>query len=288
MSIALVTGCSTGIGFATAVAMARAGHEVFAGMRNPSGSPELAQLAATENLAVTVVPLDVDSDESVRIVGQQILAAKGSIDVLVNNAGIGGGGPVEEVELSDFRKVMETNFFGALRCIQAVLPAMREKKSGHILNVTSVSGRMALSPQGPYTASKFALEALSEVLAQEVKRFGILVAVIEPGVIATPIFGKAPQQQWSSYYPQGKRMRALFAASLQNPTPPSVVADKIVEIVGSRDATLRHPVGPDAKPLLEWRLSMTDEQLIEWAGVESDEEWASNVKRDFGLEVQFP
>jgi len=267
--------------------LARAGHEVFAGMRNPIESPELAQLAATEKLSVTVVSLDVDSDESVRTGVQQILAAKGSIDVLVNNAGIGGGGPVEEVDISEFRKVMETNFFGALRCTQAVLPAMREMKSGHILNVTSIAGRVPLSPQGPYAASKFALEALSEILAQEVKPFGILVSVIEPGVIATPIFGKVPPRQCSSYYPQGKRIRALFRASLQNPTPPSVVGDKIVTIVKTRDATLRHLVGPDAKGFIDWRSSMTDEQMIEWAGVESDEQWANNVKRDFGLEVEF-
>ena len=207
--------------------------------------------------------------------------------MLVNNAGIGGGGPVEEVDISQFRKVMETNFFGALRCIQAVLPSMRERKSGHIMNVTSVSGRIALSPQAPYTASKFALEALSEVLAQEVKPFGILVAVIEPGVIATPIFAKIPPREYSNTYPQGRRMRAFFAASLQNPTPPSVVGDKIAAIVNSKDATLRHPVGPDAQGLLDWRKSITDEQLIEWGGVESDEVWASNVKRDLGLDIQF-
>lgn len=287
MPTALVTGCSTGIGYATAVALACAGHEVFAGMRNPSGSPELAQLAATEHLSITVVQLDVDSDESVRSAVQQILAAKGSIDVLVNNAGIGGGGPVEEVDISEFRKVMETNFFGALRCIQAVLPSMRERKSGHILNVTSIAGRVALSPQAPYTASKFALEALSEVLAQEVKAFGILVAVVEPGVIATPIFAKAAPRKYSNTYPQGRRLRAFFVASLQNPTLPSVVGEKIVAIVDSRDATLRHPAGPDAQGLLDWRKSITDEQLIAWGGVESDEEWASAVKRDFGLDIQF-
>ena len=286
MSIALVTGCSSGIGFATAVALARAGHEVFAGMRNPSGSPELAQLCATEKPAVTVIPLDVDSDESVSSAVQQILAAGKGIDVLVNNAGIASRGPVEELDISDFRKVMETNFFGVLRCTQAVLPTMRERKSGHILNVSSVAGRMALSPQAPYAASKWALEAMSEILAQEVRPFGILVAIIEPGVIATPIFGKAPPQHWSSGYPQGKRATALFRASLQKPTPPSVVGDKIVQIVQSRDVTLRHPVGPDAQGFLDWRSSMSDEQWIEWSAVVSDEEWARNVKRDFGLDVQ--
>lgn len=230
--------------------------------------------------------LDVDSDESVRSAVQEVLAARRSIDVLVNNAGVAGGGPVEEAGIADFRKVMETNFFGALRCAQAVLPGMRQERSGHILNVSSVAGRVALSPQAPYAASKWALEAMSEILAQEVRPFGIRVALIEPGVIATPIYGKVPPRQWSSYYPQGKRIMALFQASLQNPTPASVVGDKIVEIVNRKDTTLRHPVGPYAKGFLEWRSSMTDEQWIQWGGVESDEEWVRNVKRDFGMDVQ--
>ena len=132
MSIALITGCSTGIGFATAVAMARAGHEVVAAMRNPDGAPELAEFSAAEKLPVSVVRLDVDSDESVRRGIEEVLATRGRIDVLVNNAGIGGEGPVEEVEIGVFRKVMETNFFGALRCTQAVLPGMRQQRSGHM------------------------------------------------------------------------------------------------------------------------------------------------------------
>jgi len=286
MSIALITGCSTGIGFATAVAMARAGHQVVAAMRNPDASPELAEFAAAEKLPVSVVRLDVDSDESVSSAVQEVLAARGRIDVLVNNAGIGGGGPVEEAEIAVFRRIMETNFFGALRCTQAVLPGMRQQKSGHIVNVSSVAGRIALAPQGAYAASKWALEAMSEALAQEVRRFRIRVALVEPGVIATPIFGKIQQRQWSSYYPQGRRLLALFRTSLQAPTPASVVGDKIVEIVNSGDNTLRHLVGPDAQGFLDWRSSMTDEQWIELNGAESDEEWLLNVKRDFGMDVQ--
>jgi NAD(P)-dependent dehydrogenase (short-subunit alcohol dehydrogenase family) len=266
--------------------MARAGHQVVAAMRNPEASPELVQLAAAEKLPVTVLRMDVDSDQSVRNGVQEVLATLGRIDVLVNNAGIGGGGPVEEADIAFFRKVMETNFFGVLRCTQAVLPGMRQQRSGHIVNVSSVAGRMASSPQAPYAASKWALEAMSEILAQEVKRFGIRVALIEPGIIATPIFGKAEPRQWSSYYPQSRRLAARFRTALQNPTPPSLVADRIVEIVSTADATLRHPVGPDAKGFLEWRSSMTDEQWIEWVGVESDEEWLRNVKRDFGIDIQ--
>jgi NAD(P)-dependent dehydrogenase (short-subunit alcohol dehydrogenase family) len=255
-------------------------------MRNPGASRNLNALATKEKLPITIITMDVDSDESVRAGVQQVLSARGRIDVLVNNAGVPGGGPVEEVEISEFRRVMETNFFGVLRCTQAVLPVMRQQQSGHIVNVSSVSGRMAMSPQAPYAASKWALEAMSEVLAQEVKRFGVRVALVEPGAIATPIFTKAKPRQWSSYYPQSKRLQALFRVSLRNPTPPTVVADKIVEIVNNGDATLRHPVGPDATGFLAWRASMTDEQWIAWGGVESDREWQSNVKRDFGIDVQ--
>ena len=286
MPVALITGCSTGIGFETAAAMARAGYEVFATMRNPGAAPDLAALAAKENLPITIVQMDVDSDESVRDGMQQILPRSRRIDVLVNNAGVGGGGPVEEADIAEYRRVMETNFFGVLRCTQAVLPGMRQQRSGHIINISSVAGRMAMAPQAAYAASKWALEAMSEVLAQEVKPFGILVALVEPGVIATPIFAKTKQREWGAYYPQPRRMMALFKASLQNPTPPSVVADKIVGIVQSGDATLRHPAGPDANGFLSWRASMTDEQWIAWGGAESDEEWLRNMKRDLGLDIR--
>ena len=142
-----------------------------------------------------------------------------------------------------------------------------------------------MAPHADYTASKWALEGMSEVLAQEVRPFGIRVAIIEPGVIATPIFGKMQPREWSSYYPQSRRMLALFKASLQNPVPPSIVGDKIAEIVNRRDSTLRHLVGPDANGFIAWRASMTDEQWIAWNSVDSDEEWRANVKRDFGLDV---
>jgi NAD(P)-dependent dehydrogenase (short-subunit alcohol dehydrogenase family) len=286
VSIVLITGCSTGIGFATAISLAQSGHEVIATMRNPSSSPELAARAADDHLPIRVLSMDVDSDESVREAVQEVLSAYGRIDVLVNNAGIPGGGPVEEVEIEVFRNVMETNFFGALRCMQAVLPGMRQQTSGHIINVTSVAGRLAISPQAAYAASKWALEATSEALAQEVRRFGIRVTIVEPGLIATPILSKVKPRQWSSHYPQPKRMRALFGASLQNPTPPSVVADKIVHIVNSDSGTFRHPVG-DANVYFAWRASMTDEQWIELNGVEDDEVWCASVKQHFGIDPQF-
>jgi len=135
MAVILITGSSTGIGLATAVAFGRAGHDVYATMRNSSAAPELASIAAAENLPIKVLPMDVDDDASVGRGMQRAIDAAGRIDVLVNNAGIMLLGAVEELPLDDFRRIMETNYFGALRCIQAVIPGMRERRSGHIINI---------------------------------------------------------------------------------------------------------------------------------------------------------
>jgi NAD(P)-dependent dehydrogenase (short-subunit alcohol dehydrogenase family) len=285
MAIAVVTGTSTGIGLATAVSLARAGHTVYATMRNPkTGSKELREIAEREHLPVEIAALDVDSDESVRNAFAKILTEAGRVDVLVNNAGISGIGPVEEKPIAAFRGVMETNYFGALRCIQAVLPGMRERRSGCIVNVTSVAGRLSVAANAAYSASKFALEAASEGLAQEVRAFGVRVANVEPGVIATPIFGKVQPPPADSKYPHGRRIYKLFKTSLENPVSPYVVGEKIREIVESGTWKLRHPVGPDAEGFLAWRASMSDEQWVEW-GALSDKEWVENVRQTFHLNV---
>jgi len=283
MSVVLITGASTGIGLATAVTLGRAGHDVQATMRNPARSPELAEVAAKEKLSVTIHPMDVDDDASVKNRVAQILKQWGRIDDLVNNAGIGMMGPIEETPLTEFRQVMETNFFGALRCIQAVVPGMRERKSGCIVNVASVAGRIAIAPQAAYASSKWALEALSEILAQEMKGFNIRVAIVEPGVIATPIFGKAKLEPTETRYPHTKRIAAIFAASLRNPTSPYVVGEKIREIVEGGSWQLRYPVGPDAAPLLAKRASMTDEAWVEAQGNRNDADWAARFEKTFGF-----
>jgi len=284
MSVILVTGASTGVGLATAVALGRAGHDVVATMRNPAGSMELAEIAAKEKLSVSIHAMDVDDDASVKKTISEILKQRGRIDVLVNNAGVGMMGPIEEMPLAEFRQVMETNFFGALRCIQAVVPGMRERKSGCIVNVASVAGRIAMAPQAAYASSKWALEALSEILAQEMKGFNIRVAVVEPGVIATPIFGKAKPIPADTRYPHAKRIAAIFAAALQNPTSPFVVAEKIREIVAGGSWQLRYLVGPDAAPLLAKRAAMTDEEWVESQGNRSDAEWAARFEKTFGFD----
>ena len=285
MAVTFITGTSTGIGLATAVTLARSGHTVYATMRNPAGGgKEIREIAARENLPITILPVDVDDDASVKDGVAQAVAASGQIDVLVNNAGIGVHGSVEELPLSEFRRVMETNFFGALRCMQAMAPAMRERRSGCIVNVTSISGRIASSPQAPYAASKWALEAASEAFAQEMKPYNVRVAIVEPGLIETPIIGKLSGVK-SKRYPQERRFNALFAALLKNPVPPEIVGEAIRRIVESESWQLRYPVGPDAAPFLAWRASMSDEEYINWNAA-TDDEWAARVKRDFGLDVE--
>ncbi len=285
MASILVTGTSRGIGMATALVLGRAGHKVYATMRNPTRSPELAQTAEKEELPIKVSIMDVDSDDSVTEAISAIQKENGPIDVIVNNAGIERRGSTEELDISHFRAVMETNYFGTLRCIQAVLPQMRARKSGCIINVTSVAGRISASPLGSYAASKFALEGLSEALAQEAKMFNIRVAIVQPGIIDTAMAREIGDQPNASPYPQTRRMAGLFTASLQNPSSPFLVGQKILDIIESDTWQLRHPVGPDAGPFLQWRASMTDEQWVDWGAVD-DDTWYQSVERDFGLNAR--
>jgi NAD(P)-dependent dehydrogenase (short-subunit alcohol dehydrogenase family) len=281
----LITGTSKGIGLATALVLGRAGHTVYATMRNPTHAPELATTAAKEKLPINVSVMDVDSDNSVKTAIAKIVKDAGHIDVLVNNAGVERNGSIEELPLADFRAVMETNYFGALRCIQALLPDMRRRKSGRIINVTSVAGRVANSPLAPYAASKFALEALSEALAQEMTAFGVRVAIVEPGIIETAMAKRIQEPASGSPYSQQARFAHLFAASLKRPVPPSVVGEKIRQIIESGTRQLRHPVGPDSLPLLEWRKSMTDEQWVDFHGAD-DDTWYAQMEKNMGMAIR--
>ncbi len=263
MASVLITGTSKGIGFEAALAFGRAGHQVHATMRNPSQSPVLAETAARENLPITVSAMNVDSDQSVSEAIAAIVKSHGPIDVLVNNAGVEGRGSVEELQLAEVRAIMETNYFGALRCIQALVPQMRQRGSGCIINVSSVAGRISNPPLTSYCASKWALEALSEGLAGEMRTFNVRVAIVEPGIIDTAMARRIENPTTESPYGQSARFSALFAGSLKNPVPPSLVAEKILEIAESGTWQLRHPVGPDAAPLLQWRSQMTDEEWID-------------------------
>ncbi len=285
MASVLITGTSKGIGFEAALAFGRAGHKVHATMRNPSQAPQLAETAKREKLPIAVSTMDVDSDQSVSQAIAAIHKDNGPIDVLVNNAGVEKAGSVEELPLADFRAVMETNYFGALRCIQALVPHMRQRRSGCIINVASVAGRISSAPLTPYSATKWALEALSEGLAGEMKTFNVRVAIVEPGIIDTAMARRIGDEAAVSPYRQRARFASLFRASLQNPAPPSLVGQKILEIVESGTWQLRHPVGPDAAPFLEWRRQMTDEEWVD-LNASDDETWYRNLERDFGLDTR--
>ncbi len=271
-----------GIGMETALELARGGHRVYATMRSPARSPELGAIVETEGLPVTIHTLDVDSDASVADAIGGIYASGGEIDVLVNNAGVERMGPVEEAPLDHFRVCMETNYFGMIRCIQAVLPKMRERGSGVIVNISSVAGRIASGSMAPYVASKFAVEGLSECLAQEVKAMGIRVAIVEPGIIDTRMAQNIRGVEAESKYPHGRRMAAMFVESLKMGNGPSLVAKKVREVIENEDWTLKHPAGPDAAPFLGWRAAMTDEAWVNF-GAQSDKEWLDQVGREFGM-----
>jgi NAD(P)-dependent dehydrogenase (short-subunit alcohol dehydrogenase family) len=263
MRSVLITGTSKGIGFETALAFGRAGYRVHATMRNPSQSPALADVAAKEKLAISISTIDVDDDESVRDGIATIQSEHGPIDVLVNNAGVERAGSIEEQSIDDFRATMETNYFGTLRCIKSVVPQMRQRRAGAIINISSVAGSFTQPPMAAYCASKWALEALSESLACEMKAFGVRVVLVKPGIIDTSMARRITTTK-SSEYPHAARIVSLFTTTLQNaPVSPDVVAQKVLEIAQSDSWQLRYPVGPDAASLIAWRRAMTDEQWVD-------------------------
>jgi len=228
--------------------------------------------------------MDVDFDESVSTAVAEVLAQAGQIDVLVNNAGIGPLGPVEEAPVSDFHAIMQTNYFGTLRCIQAVLPAMRERNAGCIINISSVAGKLYSPYHSAYCASKAAIEALSECLAGEVGPLGIRVALVQPGVIDTPIIDKNEPIAPDTKYPNQIRLRAYLSASRDNNIPPSTVAEVVQAIATGEQTMFRNPVGADAGPLLGWRGSLSDEDWIASAGID-EESWIGGMAQ-LGADVR--
>ncbi|MDX1700625.1 MAG: SDR family oxidoreductase [Melioribacteraceae bacterium] len=284
MSTILITGTSTGIGYTTAIAAGRAGYSVIATMRNPQKATQLKEVATQENLPITIIPLDVDSDNSVVSAFEEVFERFETLDVLINNAGIGWWGAIEDTPVSEYKQMMETNFFGVIRCIKAVLPHMRKKRNGRIINISSVAGRLSGGAQSAYCSSKWALEAMSESLAQEVCAYDIQVNLVEPGIIKTPIIDKLDKQRTGSAYPHEERLNRLFNAVMKNPVHPDIVAEKIIEIIESNNYQLRHPVGPDALPYIEWRSSVSDEEWVE-RGAQTNEEWETMIRDGFGIPV---
>lgn len=284
MSVVLITGSSTGIGEATALHFARLGDTVYATMRTPDRSGGKLRAAAEEDgLDLHLLALDVTDDASVeRAVGQAV-DRSGVIDVLVNNAGVSQLSSIEEVPVDAAKGLFETNVFGALRMMQAVLPGMRERRGGTIVNVSSVAGRIVSAGHGVYAASKHALEALSEAAAIEMRRFGVRVIVIEPGFISTPILdkGAAVNVEDSVHAPLLGRMRAMYLDARANAEPPSVVAEVIAAALADPEPKLRYQAGLGASSLLDGRTNVSDEEWIDLGREMTDEEYFAASARIF-------
>lgn len=288
MNTAIVTGTSTGIGFVTSLHLAANGYQVFAGMRNLDKAGPLREAAAARGLPVEVVAMDVTDQASVDAAFAAARAA-GPVDVLVNNAGIGGASPLELTPEDEHRAMFDTNYFGAIRCIQAVVTDMRERGAGTIVNVTSMEGRVAIPDQIAYSASKWALEAAGEALAHELFQFGVRVVNIEPGVVMTQIFNNsAPKTRYDKNSPYKQIMRRngkMFAAGFRANVAPERVAETILEAITTSNYKLRWPVGEDAVGMLEGRARMSDEDWVAMGADLSDEEYNARYKDAFGIEL---
>jgi NAD(P)-dependent dehydrogenase (short-subunit alcohol dehydrogenase family) len=259
--VALVTGSSSGIGYETALALARDGYHTFASMRDTSKAEELKKTANKENLPITVIELDVDNEASIVEAIKKVMSDANRIDVLVNNAGYGQFGCTEDISTDDFRKQFETNFFSVVRIIQEVSPIMRKQSSGFIVNISSVAGRIGLPGSPAYISSKFALEGLGECLRYELGMFGIKTTLIEPGVIKTNFFDsmKIPDSKTDPKYKQltdnilaGLKMMAELG------TAPSQVADVVIKAIHDEESLPRYIVGTDAAMFMEAKNSKSD------------------------------
>jgi len=260
--VAVVTGTSSGIGFETSLALAREGYLTYATMRDTTKSDKIKEIAQKENLKISILELDVDDEKSVKSAIAQILNQKQRIDVLVNNAGWGLWGCVEDVSIDEFKEQFETNFFSIIRLIQEVAPAMRKQGSGTIVNVSSVVGRIGFPASPAYISSKFALEGLSESLRFEFAPFGVDVIIIEPGVIKTNFMKNMKMAKKSELDTVYKDITTKVVSGVkmmaEMGTPPKEVANTIVKAIKDKKPLPRYIVGNDASMFLEAKKSKTD------------------------------
>jgi NAD(P)-dependent dehydrogenase (short-subunit alcohol dehydrogenase family) len=286
-TVSVVTGANSGIGRAIAIHLAAEGHTVYGTVRSVSKAAKLEAMAAERGVSVQLVELDIADDDSVRNGFARILAEAGQVDVLVNNAGVGGNAVAEECPTSLYLDVMNVNLCGAARCIQAVLPGMRERRDGAIVNISSVVGRFAALAQSPYVASKWALEGMSEGLAQEVAPFGIRVAIVEPGVTKSAIFAKnvdAPNST-GAYDTHYRRLFQFYAAGMAQATDPFEVAKVVLAAAEDREGPLRYQLSWGASELIGARPTITDADWVSLVALD-DEAYYQRFHKLFGLDLR--
>ena len=261
--VVIVTGSSSGIGYATSLLLARKGFYTYASARNIDKSASLGSIANTERLPLKLIQLDVTDDSSIKAALEKIVLEKGRIDVLVNNAGYGLFGAFEDLTLDEIKAQFETNFFGVIRVTQHVLPTMRTQGGGGVIvNVSSINGRVAFPVISAYVSTKFATEGLSESIAYELGPFGIKVILIEPGAIGSnfmkgSVLPKRALDPQSPYSELVKKVSAKIGSDHKNATQPEEVAKTIVDAILSGKPEFRYVVGSDAISLLEARKNMS-------------------------------
>jgi NAD(P)-dependent dehydrogenase (short-subunit alcohol dehydrogenase family) len=247
--VVVITGTSSGFGLLLSVALAQDGYQVVATMRDLDKRGALLEAAERAGAAdrIHIKQLDVTDAARASAVMAEVVQEFGRIDALVNNAGIAVGGFVEDVPLTEWHRQFDTNVFGVVACIQAVLPYMRQQQSGTIVNVSSASGRIGYPGLGPYTASKFALEGLTESLRLELLPYSIYVTLVEPGPYQTAIWekslGEVSVPPTSAYRERAARLLRQVQRIAKNAGNPDEVVDTIRHILSVKRPRLRYPVG---------------------------------------------
>lgn len=285
--LAVVTGANSGIGRATAVHLAVNGFRVIGTVRDLSKITKADSMAAEAGVSLEWVELDIADDDSVERGFARIHDTAGDVDVLVNNAGVGGNAVIEECPPSLYHEVMNVNLCGAVRCVQAVLPSMRRRSAGTIVNVSSVVGRFAALAQAPYVASKWALEAMSEGLAQEVAPWNIRVAIVEPGITKSAIFAKnvdAPNSS-GAYDAHYRRLFQFYAAGMANATDPFEVGATVLHAIRTDEPRLRYPVSWGGPELLAGRATTSDDEWVGLGAIADDAAYYAEFERLFGVRI---
>jgi NAD(P)-dependent dehydrogenase (short-subunit alcohol dehydrogenase family) len=257
----LITGTSSGLGRATALHFHAQGWNVVATMRNPDAETELTRLER-----VKVLRLDVQDEASIRAAVQAGLAAFGAIDVLVNNAGYGAYGPLEATPPEKIRRQFDVNVLGLLATTQALLPHFRTRRSGTIVNVSSIGGRMAFPLGTLYHGTKFAVEGLSESLHYELSAFGVRVKLVEPGGIRTDFGGRSldfsNDPALAEYQPLVQSTMAVLGPMMEAGSSPERIAQVVYEAATDASARLRYEAGDDAVQVLAARRGADDATFL--------------------------
>ncbi len=253
-SIVVITGCSSGIGLETALELARNNYKVYATMRDLSKKNELEKIANSENLKIEYLELNVNDDDSVKKAVTTIIEKEQRIDVLINNAGFGLIGSIEDTSIKETKELFETIFFGAIRMIQNILPIMKKQSSGKIINVGSLAGQIGFGFFSTYVSAKFALEGLTYSLRQELQNSGITISIIEPGAVNTNFYKNMKIAQHALDNPKQKEFILMLKQQAEKILSisfnPKNVAKKILEVLNQQESLPSYIIGKDAERLM--------------------------------------